>query len=488
MKMIWTETETKPRPLKPTDIILEPADLAAGRYGTYEQVQIWGPVKTIDLQLRVQGQAAQTLSRLHPDIVPPEHAAEINEKANVQYVDPDRVRELEDKTGHDIIAVNTGLEEQLSSDAVRAHVNKAKTSADTTQPARALQIKSALEVMAETVENLRDIVIEKAVSWIDFPTVDQTHMYDAMPSVVGRPFAHYAEMMQSGLSVIKFVYNNSIMGKWGDATGNHHSAKTLGIDGIVLEEEYCNDLGIGHMIASAQIPGLEFEADVFYALVRIAETSGNLAQFIGLGRGDDSNIFVNASPKRKKGSSGMPHKDAKNGNPTTEEQNVSMTNYMRGNMVTALCNCTMPYARTLYASANGRINFEDGFKFMDHALRNLAKTVYWLGLNEQRALERVNRTHGVITSPQVLTYLTDQRRVDNPMARNVAHDLLGRLATEAWETHTQFVDVLLREPEVTSRLDGETIRKIADPANYIGESKRIIQLVKSAYHKQRTFP
>lgn len=82
------------------------------------------------------------------------------------------------------------------------------------------------------------------------------------------------------------------------------------------------------MIAPAQVPGLEFEADVFYALSRLTETIGNIARYIANGRSDDVNIFINGDPKRKKGSSAMPQKDAKGGNPTAEEQSMSNTNYM----------------------------------------------------------------------------------------------------------------------------------------------------------------
>jgi len=220
------EQKTEPRPLKTKGIELDPKDLAAGRYGTAEMVFIWGAERTMAYQLSVQGQAALTLSRLHPDIVPPEHAREISERANLEYVSPNRIREIEDKTGHDIIAVNTALEEKLSPEA-GTHVNKFKTSADTTQPARALQLKSSLEIIASSVENLRDIVIEKAIEWREVPHMDGTHLYDALPTVAGRPLAHYAEMLQSGLDFLGFVYEKSIKGKWGDATGNHHSAVSI---------------------------------------------------------------------------------------------------------------------------------------------------------------------------------------------------------------------------------------------------------------------
>jgi adenylosuccinate lyase len=223
-----------------------------------------------------------------------------------------------------------------------------------------------------------------------------------------------------------------------------------------------------------------------YGLSRIQETINNLANYVAWGRSDDVNIFFFNSPKKKKGSSGMPHKDVKGGNPTGEEQNMSCRNYTVGNLVTAMLNCQMPYARNLAASSDARINFEDGFKFMDHCVRRMSSIVYWLGLNKERSEERVTRSFGVVTSNRVLAYLTDHRKTENPMSRKDAHDLLGELATEAYNHKIPFFDTLVNNREVLSRIDSETLSKIANPLNYYGESKRIVQMVADQYHKKKT--
>src|SRR3989344_3065596 len=476
---------TLPKPLSSERVKLKPENLAARKYGTYDMVRIWGYENTISYSLKVHGESALVLSKVAPNLVPPDHAQRLAEKSSLNYIKPDRIREMEEKTGHDIIAINTGFEEMLDEE-LKQHPGKIKTSADTSQPARALQLKASLEVIADSLENLRDIVIEKSIQWIDKPHMDLTHLYDALPTIAGRPFAHYAEMLQSNLNLLQIIYKTSIMGKWADATGNHHSAKSLGVDGILLENEFCKSLKINHMIAPAQLPGIEFESDIVYVVARTSETLNNIAQFIAYGRGDDCNIFINGNPKKKKGSSAMPHKDAKNGNPDIEEQIKSIRNKMHGWIVTALSNCELPYARTLYASANSRIDFEDGFKFLDQGIRKLAEVVYWLKLREDRAKERVTRSFGVVTSQQVLNYLTSQEHVKNPMPRSEAHNLMGELATKAWESKTLFIDLLLKNEDVTSRINEETLRRISNPLEYIGESKRIIELVKEAFYKKKT--
>jgi len=476
---------TEPRPSFSKFNDPDPATLAAGRYGTPEMVKIWGADQTFDYCLKVQGQSVKTLSILRPDVVSPEIAEIMMSKASIDFVSPARIRELERKGSHDIIAINNAWEEVLPPDA-KPYVNLFRTSADSTDTAKPLQLKHSLEVIANSVENLRDIAIEKSLKWIDKPFMDKTHLYDAMPTVAGRPLAHYVENIGEGLKWLKFAYDNSLVGKWGDATGNHHAATLAGVDGLALQAEYCKDLGLKYSIAPAQVPALEFQLDVAYAITRITESLNNLATFIAEGRGDDVNVFINSSPQKKKGSSAMPHKDAKNGNPTAEEQFMSVRNYMAGNFVTSLMNCQMPYARNLSASSNSRINLEDGFKFLDHAIRGLAKTLYWIELNETRSTERVLRSLGAVTSGQVLTYLTSSSLNNNPMPRSEAHDLMGRVATDSYKNRIMFGDALLLEPEVTSRIDEVTLRNLTDPLKYIGQSKEIVAAVAEKFYQQKT--
>ena len=93
------ERKTQPKPRFPQGYEEDPSTLTAGRYGTKEMVEIWGPEKTFEYILRVQGQAALTLSFLHSDVISSDIAREIYEKANLKYVSAARIRELEKKKG-----------------------------------------------------------------------------------------------------------------------------------------------------------------------------------------------------------------------------------------------------------------------------------------------------------------------------------------------------------------------------------------------------
>src|SRR3989344_2176208 len=102
---------TLPRLIAPEGVILDPNDLAAGRYGTHEMVGIWGPEQTFKYSLRVLATASSAISWLYPAIVPLSASGEIERKASLKHIISARIRELEAKTGHDVIAITRSLEE-----------------------------------------------------------------------------------------------------------------------------------------------------------------------------------------------------------------------------------------------------------------------------------------------------------------------------------------------------------------------------------------
>jgi len=472
---------------KPTgiDAKTDPRFLIGGRYGTTEMIKIWGPERTFQYSLDALAEGVNTMSRLHPDIANPAYAKEISENAKIGIIDPQRIRELEYETGHDIVAITKALEEKVCPSAASLP-GQARTSADTTETAKAKQLQESLIVIADSIENLRDVVLEKSYDWINIPFMEETHLLDALPGVAGGIFSHYAEVLQSDLDFLKYVYKNSLKAKWADATGCHHSAKALGISGMKLEKEYCKSLGLNRMIAPAQVPAREFIMDNVYVVARTAETMNNLASYIAWGKSDDVDVFKDETPKKRKGSSAMPHKDAKGGNPTIDEQTESFANLTRGFMSTMLSSCKMRPKRDLTASASDRVTLETSFKFGDYVIRRLSSDVYNLGINEERSKERVLRTNGIVTSERILTLLTDQRKTKNPMPRSQAHDLLGKLATQAYENKTSFKKVLLQNEEVTSHLSKSVISRAANPLTYLGESKNIVKTVYQSFHKKKT--
>jgi adenylosuccinate lyase len=84
-----------------------------------------------------------------------------------------------------------------------------------------------------------------------------------------------------------------------------------------------------------------------------------------------------------------------------------------------------------------------------------------------------------------MTYLTDHRKTDEPMTREYASDIVGKLATRAYDEKISFTDVLLGDDEITSRLSEDTIRQITNPLDYLGQSREVMETVFEKYHGKK---
>jgi|GEM_PF-701567 len=479
--------ETLPRP-SGVDKIKDADKLLVKRYGTDDTIRIAGAEQNIEYILKTQAASIEVL--YHKGVIPKEERDVLLKTANLNYVKPDRVRQIEEQTDHDIIAVNTAWEEQVRklNEKAASHIHKFRASADATESQWALQAKDFLENYSFSLENLRDIIIEKAVSeeWFNTPHVIKTHGFDAAPSVAGRPLIFYAESIQQGIDLLEYFYKNSTVGKWGDAIGCHHSAKSGGLDGIETQEEYCRRLGIGHMIAPAQIVSREFHTDIVYGIARTQGTIANLSQYLLDER--DQDCLTMKVPRKRKGSSSLPLKDAMGGNPIKEEQAKSSFKRALGDLMTSAASIEFKYGRDLTNSASNRVLFEELYKMSDHTARRMTGAVYELILIPERCIERFDRTYGTTTSENVMNYLIDPRKTDKPLGRKEAHQLASDLAKEAYDKKIQYKDLCLGDERIKSRFDEKTIVEMTDPFKFIGESQKQIEMIFDEYHGKKSVP
>jgi adenylosuccinate lyase len=480
--------ETKPKQ-RNIDPVKDAHKLVEGRYGTGEMCNIWGPEATFENVMAVQPPGLKAINNITmPKRIDEKYIIALEKAANLESTRPERIREIEALGGHDVIAIGTAYGEaaDLIEPGSSSYINYLRTSADSTETAKAIQCKHAYHVLADSIENLRDITLEKSMEWIEKPYMDQTHLLDAQPTVAGRPLSFFAEMLQSDLDVLKFFHDNSLVCKWADATGNHHAAEAAEIDGMLLQQLYADKLDLNCMTAPAQTPGREYISDIVYSITRAAGTVANLARYIRMGRGMDRGVFYVTSPG-KKGSAAMPHKDASGGNPDTEEQAEGFLKILAGDVSSELNSIVFDYGRDLSGSAMDRIILGNSFKLSDDITRKIARIVYKMELNEARSLDRINRTYGIVTSGKLVTYLVDPTKTKNPMARTRAHDLCGDLSIIAYKEKRPYFEVLCENDEITSRIGKSDLREITDPSKYVGFSSQIIEKNYAAYHKKKTF-
>jgi adenylosuccinate lyase len=80
----------------------------------------------------------------------------------------------------------------------------------------------------------------------------------------------------------------------------------------------------------------------------------------------------------------------------------------------------------------------------------------------ERMRTNLDATRGLLYSQAVLLAM-----IDAGLSRDDAYVIVQRAAAAAWERDESFEDVLLREPEVSSRIPAGKLHELFDPAPYV---------------------
>src|SRR5262245_22927863 len=123
------------------------------RYTNPKMGRIWTDERRYEMWLRVEIAAAEAMAAA--GIVPVEAARDIRERSAIDVV---RIEEIEQTTGHDVIAFTTAVSERVGPSARWLHFGM--TSSDVIDTAQALQMREACDVILEDLNALADVVRE----------------------------------------------------------------------------------------------------------------------------------------------------------------------------------------------------------------------------------------------------------------------------------------------------------------------------------------
>src|SRR5688500_19384477 len=146
--------------------------------------------------------------------IPREALAEIKAKAAST---PERIREIEKTTDHDVIAFTTNLAENIGEAARFVHYGL--TSSDVVDTANALLLREACDILLEKTDALLEVLKRRAFEFKDTPQIGRTHGIHAEPTSFGLVWAlWYSEMQRNRVRLERAKKADSV-GKISGAVG-----------------------------------------------------------------------------------------------------------------------------------------------------------------------------------------------------------------------------------------------------------------------------
>ncbi len=402
---------------------------------------VWSDQHRLELWLRIEILACEawaSLGRVPASALP---------KIRKGSFDANKIREVEGRVGHDVIAFLTVLNESIGQPEAR-YVHLGMTSQDLNDTAMAVQLVESARIIAEDLAALREAAAELAIRHRRTLMAGRTHGVVAEPITFGFKVAGWVAELDRAQERLARAADEAAVGRVSGAVGTHAT-----IDPKV-EDHVCKELGLRPDMVSTQVVARDRHANFMSALALVAGTLERIATEIRhLQRSEVGEAFEPFG-KDQKGSSAMPHKR----NPVLTERVCGLARVVRGQLVTALENTALWHERDISHSSAERIIFPDACAVVDYMCQEMGKVLRGLEVRPEKMLRNLQLAGGVVFSQRVLLAL-----VDSGMSREDAYLIVQKAAMQAMEGDGKgFRDNLEQDQEVMSRI-GARLDEVFDP-------------------------
>ncbi|HUB99524.1 MAG TPA: adenylosuccinate lyase [Solirubrobacterales bacterium] len=390
------------------------------RYTRPEIGAEWTPQAKMEAWLEVE--LAATEAWAEEGVVPGEVAvaARTNASFTVEAVD-----EREKVTDHDVAAFVDVVAESVGEGGRWIHYGL--TSSDVLDTALALQLRRAGEIVVAGARGYREALIERALEHRDTLCVGRTHGVHAEPTTFGLRLAGFAFEADRNLRRLEEAFAALAVGKLSGAVGTYASVSPA-VEARVMEK-----LGLGREHVATQIVPRDRHAALLSA---IAIAGAGLERFATEVRNlQKTEVREVEEPfaTGQKGSSAMPHKR----NPIRTERITGLARVLRGYAQTGIENVALWHERDISHSGAERVILPDATILLDYMQELATKVASGMVVHGERMQENLGITHGALFSQRALTAL-----VEAGLTRDDAYRVVQENAQRAWDTRTEFRDLL----------------------------------------------
>ncbi|MDD5723671.1 MAG: adenylosuccinate lyase [Syntrophales bacterium] len=416
------------------------------RYSRDKMTYIWSPENRFQKWLDIEILACEALAAQGK--IPAWSLNTIREKAGF---DIQRIDEIEKTVKHDVIAFLTSVSEKVGEDARYIHMGL--TSSDILDTSLAVLLKEASELLIADMDDLLDVLRDKAFEYKDTIMIGRSHGVHAEPVTFGLKMALWYQEMKRNRARLVSSRKTISCGKIAGAVG------TFSFIDPGVEEYVCERLGLKPAPISTQIVQRDRHAEYFSTLAIIASSVEKFSTEIRhLQRTEVREAEEFFSPGQK-GSSAMPHKR----NPILSENLSGLARLMRSYALAAMEDVTLWHERDISHSSVERIIAPDATILLDFMLSRFAGVVKNLLVYPERMLANLNMTRGLVFSQMVLL-----KCIEKGMSREDSYELVQRNAMKSWSEDLDFRQLLLEDKQVMSSLSRGDIDGVFRLENFLG--------------------
>ena len=410
------------------------------RYSRKEMEDIWTEENQFQAWLEVELAACWAWAKL--GTIPMEDVDKLYEKASFKL---ERIKEIEAKTRHDVVAFTRAVSETLGEEKKWIHYGL--TSTDVVDTAWGVRLKQANKLIREDLERIISVLAEKAKAHKYTVMMGRTHGIHAEPTTFGLKCALWYAEMKRNLERFERAAADVEFGKLSGSVGTFANIPPE------VEQHTCEKLGLTAAPISTQTLQRDRHAYYLATLALIGSTMEKMAVEVRHLQRSEVREAEEAFRKGQKGSSSMPHKR----NPISSENITGCARVLRGYMVTGFENIPLWHERDISHSSAERIILPDATTLLDYMLSRFANVIENLVVFEDNMEANIWKTQGLVFSQRILNKL-----IDKGINREEAYDAVQPLAMESWENQKLFRPLIDNDEFISSTLSKEEIEDAFD--------------------------
>lgn len=425
------------------------------RYSREEMSDIWSEENQFRAWLEVELAACRAWSSVGK--IPAEDVDKLYKNATF---DIDRIKEIEKKTRHDVVAFTRSVSESLGEEKKWVHYGL--TSTDVVDTANGYRLKQANDLLKKGIGRFLKALADKANEHKFTVMMGRTHGVHAEPTTFGLKCALWYAEMKRNEERFERAAADVEFGKLSGAVG------TFAHIPPEVEKETCEILGIQAAPISTQTLQRDRHAYYMATIAIIGATLEKIAVEVRHLQRTELREAEEFFRKGQKGSSAMPHKR----NPISSENITGCARVLRGYMISSYENVPLWHERDISHSSVERIILPDATILLDYMLHRFSGVIEKLMVYPENMKENMAKTHGLVFSQRLLLML-----IEKGLSRELAYDTVQPLAMKAWEEKQPFRSYVEEDSVILENLSGEEIEQAFDLAHHTRRVDEIFERV-----------
>lgn len=356
------------------------------------------------------------------------------------------------------------------------YVHWGATTQDIMDNASMLQIRQGLRIVRRELEDLVSVLTMLAEKYRNTPMAGRTHLQHALPCTFGYKCAVYLSGMLRHQERLQQIEDRCLLVQFGGAAGTLASLGSEDL-GLRVRAALAAELGLSDPPITWHVVR-DNVAEILNYLALVAGSLGKIAlDIIIMSSNEISEVSEPFVPHRG-ASSTMPQKR----NPISSEVILAASKLVRANASLGLDAMVVDFERASGPWHLEWVAIPEAFVLTVGALHQSNFAIGGLVVNTKSMMKNLSSTRGLIVGEAVMMGLA------RFVGRQEAHDIVYAACKQAIENDEGLLEVLLRQPDVKSRVERDELERLCDPMRYLGASHLMVDDVLETCRASRISP